>query len=204
MLCQREIKLIAMDINLWIKIVKEGIKKKNLNPWDVNIAEVADYYINKIKELKKFDIRLSADLVLVGAILLRMKSEDMYSSFKEKKEKKRRKRKISEKELIKEVERELRKVRKKRERVKREKKEDVNLDAIEDLANEMLEDDIEETIKFLLSLVLEEKIIIFQERFKSREEKIKYFLPSLCLANDNLIEIEQKEIFKELILKSKK
>ena len=70
------------DIVLWVRMIKEGIEKKNLNPWDVNIAEIADYYIQKIRELKKFDIRLSADVVLVGGILLRMKSEALYDECK--------------------------------------------------------------------------------------------------------------------------
>lgn len=70
------------DIVLWVRMIKEGIEKKNLNPWDVNIAEIADYYIQKIKELKKFDIRLSADVILVAGILLRMKSEALYDECK--------------------------------------------------------------------------------------------------------------------------
>ncbi|ADG13660.1 segregation/condensation protein A [Methanocaldococcus infernus] len=193
-----------MDVELWVRIVKEGIRKKRLNPWDVNIGEVAEYYINKIKELKKFDIRLGADLVLVGAILLRMKSESLYNSFEDKKEEKKRKRrkKISEEELIENVKKELKKIKKNNKRKKKKMEEKSYI--VEELVNEMLEeDDVDELINFLLSLIKNEKIIIFQEKFKNRDEKIKYFLPALCLANDNLIEIQQEEMFKELILKLK-
>ncbi|AEH06535.1 segregation/condensation protein A [Methanothermococcus okinawensis] len=67
-----------MEFELWIKIIKESIDKRNIEPWNINIAEITNEYIKTIKELKKFDIRLSADVILVGGILLRMKSQILY------------------------------------------------------------------------------------------------------------------------------
>ena len=67
-----------MEFELWIRIIKESIDKRNIEPWNINIAEITDEYIKTIKELKKFDIRLSADVILVGGILLRMKSQILY------------------------------------------------------------------------------------------------------------------------------
>ncbi len=67
-----------MEFELWIKIIKESIDKKNIEPWNINIADIADEYLKTIKELRRFDIRLSADVILVGGILLRMKSQILY------------------------------------------------------------------------------------------------------------------------------
>ncbi len=72
------IKWDSMEFELWVKIIKESIDKKNIEPWDINIGDIADEYIKTIRELRKFDIRLSADVVLVGGILLRMKSQMLY------------------------------------------------------------------------------------------------------------------------------
>ena len=216
------------DIVLWVRMIKEGIEKKNLNPWDVNIAEIADYYIQKIKELKKFDIRLSADVILVAGILLRMKSEALYDECKveeeedydyyddyyddiEEKPKKSRKKEKDDKdknkkskkpvtvdELIKTIEKELNKVKKSKK--KREKK----INEVEEIIEELIEEeDISDIITELLDDLMKEGIIVYQERFKTREERVRYFIPSLYLANDGKAELIQEKLFGELIIKLK-
>ena len=216
------------DIVLWVRMIKEGIEKKNLNPWDVNIAEIADYYIQKIKELKKFDIRLSADVILVAGILLRMKSEALYDECKveeeedydyyddyyddiEEKPKKSRKKEKDDKdknkkskkpvtvdELIKTIEKELNKVKKSKK--KREKK----INEVEEIIEELIEEeDISDIIAELLEDLMKEGIIIYQEKFKTRKERVRYFIPSLYLANDGKAELIQEKLFGELIIKLK-
>ena len=215
------------DIVLWVRMIKEGIEKKNLNPWDVNIAEIADYCIQKIRELKKFDIRLSADVVLVGGILLRMKSEALYDECKveeeeddyyyddyydydeieeqPKKTKKKKEKKVKEEkkpvtidELIKTIEKELNKIKKSRKM--REKK----INEVEELIEELIEEeDISDIIAELLEDLMREGIIVYQERFKTREERVRYFIPSLYLANDGKAELIQEKLFGELIIKLK-
>ena len=216
------------DIVLWVRMIKEGIEKKNLNPWDVNIAEIADYYIQKIRELKKFDIRLSADVILVGGILLRMKSEALYDECKvededddyyyddyydyddvveeqPKKTRKKKEKKVKEEkkpvtidELIKTIEKELNKIKKSRK--KREKK----INEVEELIEELIEEeDISDIIAELLEDLMREGIIVYQERFKTREERVRYFIPSLYLANDGKAELIQERLFGDLIIKLK-
>ena len=216
------------DIVLWVRMIKEGIEKKNLNPWDVNIAEIADYYIQKIRELKKFDIRLSADVILVAGILLRMKSEALYDECKVEEEEddydyyddyydyddveeqpKKAKRKKEDKnkkskkpvtvdELIKTIEKELNKVKKSKK--KREKK----INEVEEIIEELIEEeDISDIIAELLEDLMREGIIVYQERFKTKEERVRYFIPSLYLANDGKAELIQEKLFGELIIKLK-
>ncbi len=192
-----------MDIELWVRIIKEGIKTKKINPWDINIEEVADFYINKIKELKRFDIKLSADVILVASILLRMKSEYLYNQLNPKKEKKVKKRckkeeKINEEKLIKNVKRELKKIKKKNT------KKEVIIYNIDDIVDEMIEEEnIEKIIEELYNIISKKREIIYQEVFKNKDDKIKYFIPSLYLAYENKIEIIQENIFDEIILRKK-
>ncbi|CAB3288340.1 Segregation and condensation protein A [Methanocaldococcus lauensis] len=218
------------DISLWVKMIKEGIEKKNLNPWDVNISEIADYYITKIKELKKFDIRLSADVILVGGILLRLKSESLYNECsieededfydneddyedfyiddneikennkksvnKENNKDKKSKKTITVDELIKTIEKELKKVKKS----KRKKEKDIK--EVEEIVEKLLEEeDISDIIEKLLEDLMKEKIIIYQEKFKTKDERVKYLLPSLYLANDGKVELIQEKLFEKLIIK---
>ncbi|MCQ6254728.1 ScpA family protein [Methanocaldococcus sp.] len=210
------------DISLWVKMIKEGIEKKNIDPWDVNISEIADYYITKIKEFKKFDIRLSADVILVGGILLRLKSESLYnecnieeddyedfyiddSEIKENNKKsvnkenykdKKSKKTLTVDELIKTIEKELKKVKKS----KRKKKKDIK--EVEEIVEELLkEEDISDIIEKLLEDLMKEKIIIYQEKFKTKDERVKYLLPSLYLANDGKVELIQEKFFEKLIIK---
>lgn len=67
-----------MEFDLWVRIIKESIEKKDVDPWNINISEITDEYLGTIKELRRFDIRLSADVVLVAGILLRLKSQVLY------------------------------------------------------------------------------------------------------------------------------
>ena len=220
-----------MEFELWVKIVKESIKKGNINPWDINVAKVADEYIKTLKELERFDIRLSADVILVGGILLRMKSqvlyercastleedveddlpeddgdyEDAHKSPKGKKDNisisnghlKDRKQ-ITVEELIDTLKLELKKV-KKGKRNKRNKKGEVLYEVIE----EMKEYDISELMKSLILELRKEGVIVFQERFPDKEDRVKNFLPCLYLANEGKVEIFQMEVFKEVVIKYK-
>ncbi|ACX72912.1 chromosome segregation and condensation protein ScpA [Methanocaldococcus vulcanius M7] len=209
------------DIVLWIRMIKEGIEKKNLNPWDVNIAEIADYYLQKIRELKKFDIRLSADVVLVAGILLRMKSQALYEEVNEEEEeeeyfeediyeepedRKQRKSKskgkksksVSVDELIETIEKELKKVKKSR------KKKEKKIIDVEEIVEELIEEeDVSDIINELLYDLEKEGIIIYQKKFKTKNERVRYFLPSLYLANDGKAELIQEKLFGELIIKIK-
>lgn len=218
-----------MEFELWVRIVKESIQKGNINPWDINVAKVADEYIKTLKELERFDIRLSADVILVGGILLRMKSQVLYEKCestledddvednppediwdysnvvqKNPQEKKgvpskkhlKDKKQITVEELIDALKSELKKVKRSREK-KKNKKEDVIYDIIE----EMEKYDISELMESLILELRKEGIIVFQKRFSDRKDIVKNFLPCLYLANEGKVEIFQKEIFKDMIVK---
>lgn len=225
---------------LWIRIIKESIDKKNIEPWNINISEIADEYIKTIKELRKFDIRLSADVVLVGSMLLRMKSQILYgecentfndeeedteTEFEEfeepyeddnnteinenledknktkndkNSEKVKKEKTITFNDLINTLKSELDKAKK-----PKKPKNKTNGAAVFELMEDLEEEeDISDIMEYLLK-ELHGREIIFQEKFQNPKDIVKNFLPSLYLANDGTIEIYQKDLFKDIILRCK-
>ncbi|MDK2929750.1 MAG: segregation and condensation protein [Methanococcus sp.] len=223
-----------MEFDLWVRIIKESIEKKDVDPWNINISEITDEYLGTIKELRKFDIRLSADVVLVAGILLRLKSQVLYgeceTAFNEEEEeevyeddyrdddyiepeavekpKKETLKEINPESmtldgLISTLKTELKKIK---ETKPRKKREVVRPTALYNLVEEMIEEDDISDIMELLVLELKKSggKFTFQNKFKTREEVIKNFLPALYLANDGKIDIDQENLFDEMNLKLKK
>ena len=208
------------DVNSWINFIKESIKKKNFNPWDINLVEVADAYLERIRLYKKFDIKLSADIILVGGILLKLKSKSLYlSSFPEElsennfqknlhiskskkvkinKKNKKLEKKITLDDLIKVIKKELSK-----SKAISKKRFLSNKNALDDVLNELIKDDkdIKKQLKFIYDLLSKEKFFKFSLIFK--DTKVKYFLPMIIAANEGRCELIQKKYFEDIFIKSK-
>lgn len=58
----------------WKTILIELVKTERMNPWHVDIADLADKYLQKINSLSGTDLRLPANAILASAILLRFKA----------------------------------------------------------------------------------------------------------------------------------
>lgn len=58
----------------WQTIIYDLINKEQFDPWDVNISNLANRYIEKIKELKQHNFFISGKVLLASALLLRLKS----------------------------------------------------------------------------------------------------------------------------------
>lgn len=56
---------------------------KEIDPWNIDIVELTNKYLDRIRKLQELDLRLSGKTILVASILLRMQSEEI---FREKKE----------------------------------------------------------------------------------------------------------------------
>jgi segregation and condensation protein A len=57
----------------WRDILYEVIK--GMDPWDINISELASRYAGKVEEMQEMNFRIPANVVLVSSVLLRMKSD---------------------------------------------------------------------------------------------------------------------------------
>jgi len=59
----------------WKQMLLELIDQNRIDPWDVDIAVIADAFMKKIKEMEKLDLTIQANVILAAAILLKYKSE---------------------------------------------------------------------------------------------------------------------------------
>ncbi len=59
----------------WKELLIELVDKKRLDPWDLNIEQMVEGYIEAIRRMKVLDLRVPANVILAASILLRMKSE---------------------------------------------------------------------------------------------------------------------------------
>jgi segregation and condensation protein A len=62
----------------WKDLLIELVKKNKLDPWNVDISEIVDKYIEAVKALKIMDLRIPANIILAASILLRFKSEALH------------------------------------------------------------------------------------------------------------------------------
>ncbi len=62
----------------WKDLLVELVKKNKLDPWNVDIVDIVDKYIEAVKTLKIMDLRIPANIILAASILLRFKSEALH------------------------------------------------------------------------------------------------------------------------------
>jgi len=58
----------------WKEILLDLIHSNNMNPWDINLSEITEKYIQKIKTMKQMDLRIPANVILASSILLKFKT----------------------------------------------------------------------------------------------------------------------------------
>lgn len=58
----------------WRDLLIELVDKDRLDPWNIDVVDIVDRYIDTVKKLKVLDLRVPANIILAAAILLRLKS----------------------------------------------------------------------------------------------------------------------------------
>ncbi|MEO2151724.1 MAG: 50S ribosomal protein L7/L12, partial [Thermococcus sp.] len=66
---RREEEITPIDILL--QLVQMG----KVDPWNIDIVDLTEKYIQRLREMKELDLRVSARAILAASILVRMKSE---------------------------------------------------------------------------------------------------------------------------------
>ncbi len=51
------------------------VRRGELDPWNVDVVEIADKFLKRLEEAKKLDLRVSGRVLLYAAILVRMKAD---------------------------------------------------------------------------------------------------------------------------------
>ena len=71
------------DVNLeklvsqptWKEILLDLVVKEQLDPWNIDICQIADKFLQRVKGSQTLDLHVPANLILAASILLRFKSD---------------------------------------------------------------------------------------------------------------------------------
>jgi len=66
--------VVEKDEITWKDIIYDLIKSDRMDPWDIDISKLTKLFIGKLKNLKKFNFKVSGKAVLAAALLLKIKS----------------------------------------------------------------------------------------------------------------------------------
>jgi segregation and condensation protein A len=73
--------LISSDELGWQTIIYDLIKTEQLDPWDIDLATLAEKYVEIIKQMEDADFFVSSKILLACSLLLRLKSEILINSY---------------------------------------------------------------------------------------------------------------------------
>ena len=77
---QEQIHDLLFDDRLsWQAIIYDLINSEQLDPWDINIAVLANKYLEKVREFEEANFFISSKVLLAASLLLRFKSELLLS-----------------------------------------------------------------------------------------------------------------------------
>lgn len=215
----------------WEELIYNIVSYEGLDPWDIDIIKLTNSFLKYIEGLKTLDFRIPAKVVLVAAILLKLKSEvlspikvgeegyfpeegqlplelawikEEISKMNLKPPMERHvKRKVTLDELVNALKKAM-KVKDKKERVKRTLGRRLRREIGE-------EEDIELRIGKLMSsidgllLKLKSKKVEFSKIVEKweRDEIVRHFVPLLHLSSRGKVGTEQEEFFKEIFIRKR-
>lgn len=61
------------------QILLELVQEHKLDPWDIDIEKLTAVYMQRVREMREFDIRISGRTLLSASVLLRMKSDFLFN-----------------------------------------------------------------------------------------------------------------------------
>lgn len=61
----------------WKEFLIELVASNQMNPWEVDLIDVSDKYLEKVRQYQAMDLRIPANIILASALLLRFKAEAM-------------------------------------------------------------------------------------------------------------------------------
>ena len=69
--------LMKKDEVSWQTILYDLVKSEQMDPWDVNVTEIAAKYLETVKQRKESNMFLSGKMILAASILLKLKSRKL-------------------------------------------------------------------------------------------------------------------------------
>ena len=73
--------LISSNELSWQAIIYDLIKTEQLDPWDIDLATLAEKYVTTIQQLEDTNFFISSKILLACSLLLRLKSEILINSY---------------------------------------------------------------------------------------------------------------------------
>ena len=65
----------------WKTMLLDLVKNEEMDPWDIDIKQIAEKFFEKLKAYKEMNFRMSGKVLLVAAIMLRLKSYKFIDSY---------------------------------------------------------------------------------------------------------------------------
>jgi len=59
----------------WREMLLDLVVSEKLDPWNIDLVNIASKYLERVRKLQKLDLRVPANLILAASILLRFKSD---------------------------------------------------------------------------------------------------------------------------------
>jgi segregation and condensation protein A len=224
---EQELLKTVIDTQSWEDMIYHIVNFEGLNPWDIDITKLTDSFLEYIEKLKIVDFRIPAKVILVAAILLKLKAETLFPSdnkevFEPENGKENEylllRQKLSEIKIVPPIERFPQKSVSLEELVQalgkalhvRERKEERKRVIGRRLSKEinLEEEDIESRIGKLMDEInfLIKKLKANKVEFSKvvdnweRDEIVRHFLPLLYLSSRGEVSTEQKDFFKEIFI----
>jgi segregation and condensation protein A len=216
----------------WEELIYNIVSYENLDPWDIDIIKLTDSFLNYIDGIRTLDFRIPAKVVLVAAILLKLKSDilsplkvegseyypedmkflDQYEQIKIDLEnmelkppvERHVKRKVTIDELIDALRKAMR-VKEKKDVIRRKLGKRIKAEIGEEEDIEVRIKNLMSDIDMLISKLKTDKVMFSKivEKWE-RNEIVRHFMPLLYLAARGKVSTEQKEFFKEIYISVKK
>lgn len=197
----------------WREFLIELVEKNQMNPWDVDIVQVADSYLAKIREMQALDLRIPANVILASAILLHFKAQAL--TWEEEEEKKEielineevpelilkgrgaRRRRVTLNELINALNEVMKEGRRLPARIVVPRALNLSLSGTDITTR------VQEVYKKALSIRDSEGMLLLSDLLNERtpEEIVYNLIPVLHLTQNNKMDFWQDDIFGEIFIK---
>lgn len=214
--------LTLIHVPEWKTILTDLVKGEKMDPWNIDISELAEKYLQKIKAMEEMNLRIPANAMLASAILLKFKAkklkiasieeleEEAEQEFKQKEKlfldfepvlsnpKTVREGRVSLESLVESIEGMLEKSKKKALLGRELKEVEYKLPYSETNIEEILEEVYEAVANNIDSTGIARfsDITIGKDSLK----RIDYFIALLFLSNKNKINAWQEEFFGEIFI----
>jgi len=213
-------------LNEPVEILMNLAKNGDINPWDIDIVEVTDVFLERIEHIQMMDLRISGRTLLYASILLRMKStgivqeeepDDEFDMFDDEVDfydvdeypvpklpiRRRATRPVTLQELILELKKAENVETRRRDRKVFRKLEERSASTTDEVLGIAHEEDILGRVKILGEKLKDDfnscDFVKFSDLLgEDRSENIMTYVSLLFLATDKQVWIAQKELFGEL------